>query len=75
MSADEDMANILHLAHNMEEGLQGTDMPAPGGLAPSIYAFLATRCGSKVAKAIPTVATEADMDCPNIAAVVAVSTT
>jgi hypothetical protein len=34
LSGDEVMANILHLAQNMQEELPGTDMIAPAGHAP-----------------------------------------
>jgi hypothetical protein len=46
MSADEAMANIFHLAKNMEEELPGTTIPAPGGHASPISAFVTVERGS-----------------------------
>jgi hypothetical protein len=39
--ADEVIANILYLAHNIEEELPGTDLTTPIGHAPTISAFVA----------------------------------
>jgi hypothetical protein len=40
------MANILHMAQNMEEELPGTDMPARANTAPPLFAFVAPSRGS-----------------------------
>jgi hypothetical protein len=45
MLADEVMAIILHLAHNMDDELPGTYMPSPFGTASPISMFVATYCG------------------------------
>jgi hypothetical protein len=42
-SADEAMANIIHLAHNMYKELHDPAMTAPDGHAPPIFAFVAAR--------------------------------
>jgi hypothetical protein len=37
------MTSILHLAHNMEEELPGSDLAAPNALTPPIVAFVVVR--------------------------------
>jgi hypothetical protein len=46
MSADEVMANILHLAHNMDEEASASGTPAPDTSPPPIFAFVAVGRGS-----------------------------
>jgi hypothetical protein len=46
MSADEVMANILHLAHNMDEEAYAPGAPTPDTLPPLISAFVANGRGS-----------------------------
>jgi hypothetical protein len=46
MSADEMMANILHLAQNMDEDAGAPSMPAPDASPPPISAFVAVGRGS-----------------------------
>jgi hypothetical protein len=46
MSADEVMANILHMAHNMDEEVHDPGLPAPDTSAPTIFAFVAAGRGS-----------------------------
>jgi hypothetical protein len=77
MSADEFMANILHLAQNMEEELPGTVMPAPRVvLAPPHMCLSQLDVGHTVTGATPTVAAAAEVDYPTSAlAIMAVSTT
>jgi hypothetical protein len=48
LSADEVMANILHLAQNMDEELPAPAIPATNGPAPPIYAFVAACHGSNI---------------------------
>jgi hypothetical protein len=50
MSADEVMANIHHLAHNMDEEVSYPGMPAPGTSAPPISAFVAVGRGSNIGR-------------------------
>jgi hypothetical protein len=45
ISTDEVMANILHLAQNMEEELAATNQLAASDTAPSIFAFTAVGSG------------------------------
>jgi hypothetical protein len=46
MSANEVMANIRHLAQNMDEDVLAPSLPAPDGPAPPIFAFVASGRGS-----------------------------
>jgi hypothetical protein len=45
MSADEVMANIFHLAQNMDKGLHGSDLIAPSRPTSPIFSFVAARRG------------------------------
>jgi hypothetical protein len=65
MSADEVMANILHLAQNMEEDIPGIDLPAHGGPVPSISAFVAVGRGSHGGRGNPTRGGRAGRGLPN----------
>jgi hypothetical protein len=46
LSADEVMANILHLAHNMDEEVSAPGAPAPDTSSPHIFAIVVARRGS-----------------------------
>jgi hypothetical protein len=50
LSADEVMANILHLAQNMDEDVTTPGMPAPNDPAPPISAFVAVGRGSNTGR-------------------------
>jgi hypothetical protein len=52
MSADEVMASILHLAHNMDED-DAPDTPAPNVSPPPIFAFVAVGRGSHSGRGHP----------------------
>jgi hypothetical protein len=46
LTADEVMANILHLAHNMDEEVNAPGLPAPDTAPPPISAFVVAGRGS-----------------------------
>jgi hypothetical protein len=50
MSADEVMANILHLAHNMDEEVTAPGMLPPDTSAPPISAFVVVGRGSNIGR-------------------------
>jgi hypothetical protein len=50
LSADEVMANILHLAHNMDEEVIAPGLPALDASPPPIYAFVAAGRGSHIGR-------------------------
>jgi hypothetical protein len=69
------MANILHLAPNMEEELPGADIPAHDGPPSPISAFVAAGRGSHGGRSnLPVVIAE-DVVCPASATAVAASPT
>jgi hypothetical protein len=64
MSADEVMANILHLARNMEEELTGADIPAPSGPPSPSLRLSQLDVDHTVDVATPTVVIAEDVPCP-----------
>jgi hypothetical protein len=65
LSADEVMANILHLAQNMDDDPPDPAMPTHDGPAPPISAFIAASHGSNIGRGHNLRGTRGDRGLPN----------